>query len=595
MAPQLESEDEISEVNDNLITTVKAAEFEAAAEEALVKRSPSPRSPTPPTVSLKLPIRSLSQEFCSATLTPAPPPSSTCNPVSSFTVHNLRQPPPHTTNPEETSAREGGGKGETTAQLHRHLDDDDDEIAQVASTSKLISENGMSPVCSGGENSGKQQQQHNESSSCAINGDSRGEQLDDGFDDEGVEEDAAASDDEDDDEEEEEILEEDDEEASEDSWSPSPIPEDDPPGLGKEPDKQHPTLDEKDKVTEQFMKDLIMFFKNGQRLPRHIVIKILTDSKLLFMGQSSLVDISLSKDDHLNVCGDIHGQFFDLANIFDLFGFPTKRNQYLFNGDFVDRGVWSVEVMLVLLGFKLLLPDTFFLVRGNHESEEVNRVYGFENEVLDKYDGKIFRLFQNVFDWLPVTHCVNSSVLIMHGGLPCSKAPRSKSSGSNGEQSDDPSDEDDYEEDEDDDLPATVTLDDIRSLRRGCPVPKQGLMCDLLWADPREENGTAPNSRGYSSVFGPDITRKFLADNNLLYIVRSHECVQPGFDLCHDDTVVTVFSAPNYCDRQGNKGAVCILHGDDVSMPEFRRFKAVPHPKVDRHKYNSIYMRYGLI
>ena len=87
-----------------------------------------------------------------------------------------------------------------------------------------------------------------------------------------------------------------------------------------------------------------------------MVTKILTDSKLLFMGQSSLVDISLSKDDHLNVCGDIHGQFYDLANIFDLFGFPTSENQYLFNGDFVDRGVWSVEVTLLLFSFKLLLP-----------------------------------------------------------------------------------------------------------------------------------------------------------------------------------------------------------------------------------------------
>ena len=109
----------------------------------------------------------------------------------------------------------------------------------------------------------------------------------------------------------------------------------------------------------------------------------------------------------------------------------------------------------------------------------MNRVYGFECECLDKYDSKIFRMFQNVFDWLPISHCVNNSVLIMHGGLPCSKLPRAKSSGSNGEQSD-------VEEDDeaDDDLPS-VTLDDIRGLRRGCPVPKQGLMCDLLWSDPR--------------------------------------------------------------------------------------------------------------
>jgi len=388
-------------------------------------------------------------------------------------------------------------------------------------------------------------------------------------------------------EEEEEVwvYDDDDEERSEESWSPSPIPED-PGGTKHVLVTQLPDIIETG-VSHQFMKDLIRYFKCGHKLDRDSVMHILTDAKLLLMKQSSLVDIHLSKDDHVIVCGDIHGQFFDLANIFDVFGYPSTDNQYLFNGDFVDRGVWSVEVTLVLLGFKLLLPDNFFLARGNHEAEEVNRVYGFENEVLDKYDSKIFRMFQNVFDWLPVTHCVNQAVLIMHGGLPCSTMKRAKSSGSNGDQSG-------SEDTDDDDQIPSVTLEDIRGLRRGCPVPKQGLMCDLLWADPREEEGTAPNNRGYSSVFGPDITKKFLADNNLLYIVRSHECVQQGFTLSHNDTVITVFSAPNYCDRRKNKGAVCILHGDDISMPEFRRFKAVPHPKIDRRKYTSIYMKYGL-
>jgi hypothetical protein len=95
----------------------------------------------------------------------------------------------------------------------------------------------------------------------------------------------------------------------------------------------------------------------------------------------------------------------------------------------------------------------------------------------------------------------------------------------------------------------------------------------------QESVGRACNPRGYSCAFGPDVTERFLQQNGLLFIVRSHECVQRGYALAHTDTVVTVFSAPNYCDRYGNKGAVCILHGDDVSMPEFKRFDAAPHPK----------------
>merc|ERR1712226_990441 len=110
-----------------------------------------------------------------------------------------------------------------------------------------------------------------------------------------------------------------------------------------------------------------------------------------------------------------------------------------------------------------------------------------------------------------------------------------------------------------------VTLDDIRDIRRGGQPERNSLMCDLLWSDPRDEEGRIPNQRGYSCLFGPDVTEKFLAANDLLYIIRSHECVQYGFDLTHDDKVVTVFSAPNYCDRHTNKGAICIIHGDDVS------------------------------
>ena len=139
--------------------------------------------------------------------------------------------------------------------------------------------------------------------------------------------------------------------------------------------------------------------------------------------------------------------------------------------------------------------DHFYLVRGNHEAEEVNRVYGFENEVLDKYNAKVFQHFQDVFDWLPVSHLVNSSVLVMHGGLPCTKLPRAKSSGSNGEHDQQHMDSSD-EEDE-----AVVTLEDIRSLRRGCPVPKQGLMCDLLWADPRVSSPCMPRTKGANDMF----------------------------------------------------------------------------------------------
>ena len=213
-----------------------------------------------------------------------------------------------------------------------------------------------------------------------------------------------------------------------------------------------PTLDASGKVTRSFVENLIEFYRQEKRLPTLTIHKILKDAKELFQSEPSLVDIELGRDDVVNICGDIHGQFFDLANIFEIFGKVSEQNRYLFNGDFVDRGVWSLEVVMVLFSLKLLNPKSIYLTRGNHECEQVNHLYGFENEVLDKYDSRTFRLIQKAFNWLPIAHCVNGSVLVMHGGLPAKEG---------------------------------VTLDDIRDIKRGKQPERNSIMIDLLWADPQ--------------------------------------------------------------------------------------------------------------
>jgi len=102
------------------------------------------------------------------------------------------------------------------------------------------------------------------------------------------------------------------------------------------------------------------------------------------------------------VCGDIHGQFFDLCNIFELNGEPSEDNPYLFNGDFVDRGSFSVEVVLTLFAFMCLCPESLRLIRGNHETSAMNKLYGFDGEVRAKYNGKLADLFQEIFCCLPL-------------------------------------------------------------------------------------------------------------------------------------------------------------------------------------------------
>lgn len=231
------------------------------------------------------------------------------------------------------------------------------------------------------------------------------------------------------------------------------------------------------------------------------------------MEQPSLVEVPIPDDQKFTVCGDIHGQFFDLMNIFELNGLPSPTNPYLFNGDFVDRGSFSVECIFTLFGFKLLYPEHFFMSRGNHESATMNQMYGFEGEVKAKYTTQMAELFTEVYNWLPLAHCLNNRVLVMHGGL--------------------------FAKDD-------VTLADIRAVDRNRQPPEDGLMCDLLWSDPQPQNGRAPSKRGVGCQFGPDVTQRFLELNKLDYIIRSHEVKNMGYEVAHNGKCITVFSAPNY-------------------------------------------------
>uniref|UniRef100_A0A8C1PG04 Serine/threonine-protein phosphatase n=1 Tax=Cyprinus carpio TaxID=7962 RepID=A0A8C1PG04_CYPCA len=296
------------------------------------------------------------------------------------------------------------------------------------------------------------------------------------------------------------------------------------------------------KVTLKFMKDLMAWFKDQKKLHRKCAYQVNTEE--------------------ITICGDTHGQYYDLLNIFELNGLPSITNPYLFNGDFVDRGSFSVEVILTLFGFKLLYPEHFHLLRGNHETDNMNQMYGFEGEVKAKYTAQMFQLFSEVFQWLPLAQCINSKVLVMHGGL--------------------------FSED-------GVTLEDIRKIDRNRQPPDSGPMCDLLWSDPQPQDGrSVSNKRGVSCQFGPDVTERFLEQNKLQYIVRSHEVKAEGYEVTHSGKCITVFSAPNYCDQMGNKGAYIHLRGSDLK-PEFHQFTAVPHPDVKPMAYANSLMQLGMM
>ena len=288
--------------------------------------------------------------------------------------------------------------------------------------------------------------------------------------------------------------------------------------------------------------EVIEGMKNKNFMSKLSLLKMILDIIKINMHEPSLIDINL-KNENFNICGDIHGQFYDLLKIFNEFGYPSETNPYLFNGDFVDRGSFSVECIITLLCFKLLYPNHFYLARGNHESRNLNKVYGFEQEVNSKYDSAVYESFIRLFYSLSLAHCINHEILVVHGGL--------------------------FSKD-------GVTLDDIRKIKRFREVPESGIMCELLWSDPSSINGRHPSNRGVAITFGPDVAKNFLKSNKLQKLVRSHECKNEGYEILGD--VITVFSAPNYCDTMGNKGAIIQLKENNITI---KQFTCAWHPPVE--------------
>ena len=296
-----------------------------------------------------------------------------------------------------------------------------------------------------------------------------------------------------------------------------------------------------------FMKDLEQKKSYEERYMDKIYLlkMILKATDILSQYNESIINLNISYEKNFTIVGDIHGQFYDLLNLFEINGYPSEENLYLFNGDYIDRGQFGVETIITLMAFKILYPNHFFMNRGNHEDINVNNRYGFEIEVAyDKYDAEVYDYFSEFFRFLPLGHIVNNKILVIHGGLFSKEG---------------------------------VTINELKNLERGIDVPTEGLMTELLWSDPRDEKGWTPSERGAGIFFGEDVTEKFLNENNLTLLIRSHEVKMEGYEIQHGGKTITIFSAPNYYDITGNKGAFIRVIGKEMEL-NFIKFDAVPHP-----------------
>lgn len=269
-------------------------------------------------------------------------------------------------------------------------------------------------------------------------------------------------------------------------------------------------------------------------------------SREIFLSQSILLELEAP----LKICGDIHGQYTDLLRLFEYGGLPPESN-YLFLGDYVDRGKQSLEAICLLLAYKIKYPENFFLLRGNHECASINRIYGFYDECKRRYNIKLWKTFTDCFNCLPIAAIIDEKIFCCHGGL----------------------------------SPDLQSMEQIRRIMRPTDVPDTGLLCDLLWSDPdKDVQGWGENDRGVSFTFGADVVSKFLHRHDLDLICRAHQVVEDGYEFFAKRQLVTLFSAPNYCGEFDNAGGMMSV--DETLMCSFQILK--PADKKAKYQYGGL-------
>ena len=273
------------------------------------------------------------------------------------------------------------------------------------------------------------------------------------------------------------------------------------------------------------IEEMLSDAKEGKLLTKEEIKYVMTLAISMFEKEPNVLNLQSG----ITVVGDIHGQFLDLQELFRIGGEIPYTN-YLFLGDYVDRGPQSVEVMVLLVLFKLKYPDNIHLLRGNHESRQTNNTYGFYQECLKKYNEPyVWNFFNKMFDFLPIGCVIADAFFCIHGGL----------------------------------SPYIQKIDDIAKIDRIGDIPVEGALADLMWSDPESKiEGFAISERGAGYIFGQSVADKFLEINKMQSILRAHQLCLDGYQEFFGGKVITVWSAPNYMSRFGNLASVLEISED---------------------------------
>ena len=269
-------------------------------------------------------------------------------------------------------------------------------------------------------------------------------------------------------------------------------------------------------------------FCSNVKLSEREVISVIDKVYPIIEKEESMIEL----EPPLYICGDIHGQFYDLLRVFEILKYPPE-SKFLFLGDYVDRGKRSLECILLLLCLKIKYPSRIFLLRGNHESANINRMYGFYDECKRKVSLRIYKKFCNLFNILPITALVGEKILCMHGGLA-------------------------YD---------LKNMDQLKTIKRPTEIPEAGLLCDLVWSDPDESlyfDFCTNKERGISVCFSKKKVEEFTKENDLDLICRAHQVVEEGFQFFANMKLITVFTAPNYMEEFDNNGGILEVNEDMI-------------------------------
>ena len=286
-----------------------------------------------------------------------------------------------------------------------------------------------------------------------------------------------------------------------------------------------------DRIT--YLKEKLIESRKGQfcsnvKLSEREVFSVIDKALPIIQNQPVMLEL----EPPIYICGDIHGQFYDLLRVFDILKYPPE-SKFLFLGDYVDRGKKSLECILLLLCLKIKYPTKIYLLRGNHESEDINRTYGFFDECKRKVSVRIYKQFCTLFNFLPITALVGGKILCMHGGLS-------------------------YE---------SKDIDQLKYIKRPTEIPDSGLLCDLVWSDPDENlflDFCHNNERGISICFSKTAVEDFTKRNDIDLICRAHQVVEEGYQFFADMKLITIFTAPNYMGEFDNKGGILKVNEDMI-------------------------------